>query len=173
MRVWKNSKNWFFSVTYLFTSEKNAISYSSVNSGIVKFTLEMKKAPPVPSNTQTHTQTHIWAPSSSKILYPSINKSKKNLVLIHLFLFEHSFTLTLFLILPDLGDVTWTCFLTSLDSLSSFKKYMWPETFERLIKIYKKSKNKTSNLLPFFKHFNIFFRIDPLCVYIWFALDFY
>lgn len=165
--MWKNSKNWFFSPLHISLLQKNnAISYSSVNSGIVKFTLEMKKAPPVPSNTQTHTQTHIWAPSSSKILYPSINKRKKNLVLIHLFLFEHSFTLTLFLILPDLGDVTWTCFLTSLDSLSSFKKYMWPETFERLIKIYNnnKRKNKTSNLLPFLKHFNIFFRIDPLCV---------
>ena len=131
----------FFRYIFFLLQKNNAISYSSVNSGIVKFTLEMKKASPVPSNTQTHTQTHIWAPSSSKILYPSINKRKKNLVLIHLFLFEHSFTLSL--ILPDLGDVTWTCFLTSLDSLSSFKKYMWPETFERLIKIYqKKSKNK-------------------------------
>ena len=142
MRVLKNSKNWFFPLHIFLLQKNNAISYSSDNSGIVQFTLEMKKAPPVPSNTQTHAQTHIWAPSSSKILYPSINKRKKNLVLIHLFLFAHSFTLTLFLILPDLGDVTWTCFLTSLDSLSSFKKYMWPETFERLIKIYQKKGKK-------------------------------
>lgn len=156
MRVWKNSKNWFFPLHIFLLQKNNAISYGSVNSGIVKFTLEMKKAAPVPSNTHTRTDTHLSTISSSKILYPSINKRKKNLVLIHLFLFKHSFTLTLFLILPDLGDVTWTCFLTSLDSLSSFKKYMWPETFERLIKIYKKKAKTKHRISSLFKNILIF-----------------